>query len=113
MCVDYTDLKKACPKDPLGLPRIDQVVNSTAGCELLSFLDAYSGYHQIALKEDDYLKASFITLLTKNPRSAFGPHDMGWAECPRPMPRICNIRKTYRIRKSILSFVNRWQALGL
>ena len=45
MCVDYTDLSKACPKDPFGLPRIDQVVDSTAGCELLCFLDAYSGYH--------------------------------------------------------------------
>ena len=42
-CVDYTDLNKACPKDPFGLPRIDQVVDSTAGCKLLCFLDAYSG----------------------------------------------------------------------
>nr|ABB47057.1 retrotransposon protein, putative, Ty3-gypsy subclass [Oryza sativa Japonica Group] len=61
MCVDYTDLNKSCPKDPFGLPRIDQVVDSTAGCELLSFLDCYSGYHQINLKEFDCLKTSFIT----------------------------------------------------
>ena len=53
MCVDYTDLNKHCPKDPFGLPRIDEVVDSTAGCELLSFLDCYSGYHQISLKEED------------------------------------------------------------
>jgi len=53
ICVDYTSLNKACPKDPFPLPRIDQVVNSTAGCKLLSFPDAYSGYHQIAIKEDD------------------------------------------------------------
>ncbi|KAK1648155.1 hypothetical protein QYE76_065960 [Lolium multiflorum] len=46
MCIDYTSLNKACPKDPFPLPRIDQVIDSTAGCELLSFLDAYSGYHQ-------------------------------------------------------------------
>jgi hypothetical protein len=39
MCVDYTDLNKACKKDPLGLPRIYQVVDSTAGCSLLCFLD--------------------------------------------------------------------------
>ena len=45
MCVDYTDLNKHCPKDPFSLPRIDEVVDSTAGCELLSFLDCYSGYH--------------------------------------------------------------------
>jgi hypothetical protein len=61
MCVDYTDLNRACPKDPFGLPRIDQVVDSTAGCELLSFLDCYSGYHQIALAVDDQEKTSFIT----------------------------------------------------
>jgi hypothetical protein len=61
MCVDYTDLNKHCPKDPFGLPRIDQVVDSTAGCKLLSFLDCYSGYHQISLKEEDQIKTSFIT----------------------------------------------------
>nr|CBG76436.1 OO_Ba0013J05-OO_Ba0033A15.23 [Oryza officinalis] len=61
MCVDYTDLNKSCPKDPFGLPRIDQVIDSTADCELLNFIDCYSGYHQISLKESDYLKTSFIT----------------------------------------------------
>ena len=49
MCVDYSNLNKACPKDPFGLPRIDQVVDFTAGCELLCFLDAYSGYHQVSV----------------------------------------------------------------
>jgi len=61
MCVDYTDLNKHCPKDPFGLPRIDQEIDSTAGCILLSFLDCYSGYHQIALKEEDQIKTAFIT----------------------------------------------------
>ena len=45
MCVDYTSLNKACPKNHFPLPRIDQIVDSTSGCEILSFLDAYSGYH--------------------------------------------------------------------
>jgi hypothetical protein len=45
MCVDYTNLNKHCPKDPFGLPRIDEVIDSTAGCEHLSFQDCYSGYH--------------------------------------------------------------------
>jgi hypothetical protein len=45
MCVDYTDL--------FGLPRIDQGMDFTAGCDLLYFLDCYSGYHQIAIKEED------------------------------------------------------------
>ena len=53
MCIDYTHLNKACPKDPFALPRIDQVIDSTAGCDLLSLLDAYSGYHQIPLNPDD------------------------------------------------------------
>jgi hypothetical protein len=53
MCVDYTDLNKHCPKDPFGLPQIDQVIDSTAGCDMLCFLDCYSGYHQIAIKEED------------------------------------------------------------
>ena len=45
MCVDYTGLNKACPKDHFPLPRIDQIIDSTLGCEILSFLDAYSGHH--------------------------------------------------------------------
>jgi hypothetical protein len=61
MCIDYTGLNKACPKVPYLLPRIDQIVDSTAGCETLSFLDAYSGYHQIKMKESDQLATSFIT----------------------------------------------------
>jgi hypothetical protein len=62
MCFDYTDLKKHCPKDPFGLPRIDQVIDSTAGCDLLCFLDCYSGYYQIAIKEEYQEKTAFITL---------------------------------------------------
>ena len=53
MCVDYTGLNKACPKDPFPLPCIDQIVDSTSGCETLCFLDAYIGYHQITMKESD------------------------------------------------------------
>ena len=61
MCVDYTDLDKHWPKDPFGLPHIDQVIDLTAGCVLLSLLHYYSGYHQIALKEEDQIKTTFIT----------------------------------------------------
>src|SRR4051812_42149145 len=55
MCIDYTCLNKACPKDPFALPRIDH------GCELLSFLDATVGYHQIKLVLEDQIKTAFIT----------------------------------------------------
>jgi hypothetical protein len=61
MCVDYTSLNKACLKDPFPLPRIDQVVDLTVGCELLSFLDAYSGNHQIPLTKIDQPTTTFIT----------------------------------------------------
>jgi hypothetical protein len=53
MCIDYTNLNKHCPKDSFRLPRIDLVVDSTAGCSMLSFLDCYSGYHQISLGKED------------------------------------------------------------
>jgi hypothetical protein len=61
MCVDYTNLNKVCPKDLFPLPLIDQVVDSTTGCETLCFLDAYSGYHQFAMCVADQLATSFIT----------------------------------------------------
>jgi hypothetical protein len=61
MCVDYTDLNIHSPKDPFVLPRINQVSNLMAGCILLSFLDCYLSYLQIALKEEDQIKTVFIT----------------------------------------------------
>ncbi|CAL8990140.1 unnamed protein product, partial [Prunus brigantina] len=61
MCQDYTDLNKACPKDSFPLPRIDQLVDATAGHELLSFMDAYSGYNQIFMGPADSEHTAFIT----------------------------------------------------
>jgi hypothetical protein len=61
MCVDYMSLNKACLKDPFPLPWIDQVMDLTVVCEILSFLDAYSGYHQIRLAEVDQPATTFIT----------------------------------------------------
>uniref|UniRef100_J3M5L5 Reverse transcriptase domain-containing protein n=1 Tax=Oryza brachyantha TaxID=4533 RepID=J3M5L5_ORYBR len=61
MCIDYIDLNKACPRDPFPLARIDQIVDSTAGCDLLCFLDAYLGYHQIGMARKDEEKIAFIT----------------------------------------------------
>ena len=56
MCVDFTCLNKHCPKDHFPLPRIDQIIDSMAGCERLSFLDAYSNYNKIRLKVEDEKK---------------------------------------------------------
>ncbi|XP_056864097.1 uncharacterized protein LOC130494630 [Raphanus sativus] len=61
VCVDFTDLNKACPKDSFPLPHIDRLVEATAGNELLSFMDAFSGYNQIMMNPDDREKTAFIT----------------------------------------------------
>jgi len=53
MCVDYTDLNKACPKDCYALPSIDQIFNGAVGHTILSFLDAYSWYNQIQMHPRD------------------------------------------------------------
>ena len=53
MCMDFIDLNKVCPKDSFLLPRIDQLVDSTAGHRLLTFMDAFSGYNQIKMSEED------------------------------------------------------------
>jgi hypothetical protein len=60
MFIDYTNLNKACLKDPYPLPRIDQIVDSTSGCDLLSFIDAYSGFHQIKMARGDRKHTAFV-----------------------------------------------------
>ena len=59
--MDFTDLNKACPKDSFPLPRIDQLVDSIAGHKLLMFIDAFLGYNQIKMVEEDQEKITFIT----------------------------------------------------
>ena len=61
VCVDFTDLNKACPKDPFPMPKINQLVDTTVGHPRMSFLDAFQGYHQIPLALDDQEKTAFVT----------------------------------------------------
>ena len=61
LCIDFTDINRACPKDSFPLPRIDLIVDATAGHELLSFMDAFSGYNKISMDPDDQEKTSFVT----------------------------------------------------
>jgi len=61
MCVDYTDLNKACPRDAYPLPSIDRLVDGAVGHAILSFLDAYSGYNQIPMADEGKIKTAFIT----------------------------------------------------
>ena len=83
VCIDFTDLNKACPKDLFLLPKIDQLVDATSGHQRMSFLDAFQGYHQIALNEEDQEKTVFII-----PRGIF---------CYRVMPfGLKNAGSTYQ-----------------
>jgi hypothetical protein len=61
MCTDFTVLKKCCPKDDFPLTRIDKVVDSAAGCEIMALLDCFLVYHQIWIREEEQVKMSFIT----------------------------------------------------
>ena len=83
VCVDYTDLNDACPKDSFPLPRIDQIVDASVGHEMSSFLDAFSEYHQIPMYPPDAEKTTFIT-----------PHGL---LCYNVMPfRLKNVGATYK-----------------
>ena len=61
LCIDFTDVNRACPKDSFPLPRIDLIVDAIVGHELLSFMDAFSYYNQISMDPDDKEKTSFVT----------------------------------------------------
>ena len=61
LCIDFTDINRACPKDSFPLPQTDLIVDATIGHELLSFMDAFSGYNQISMDPVDQEKTSFIT----------------------------------------------------
>ena len=59
--MDFTNLNKACPKDPFPIPWIDQLVDATVGNPRMSFLDTFQGYHQIPLALEDQEKTAFVT----------------------------------------------------
>ena len=83
LCIDFTDINRACPKDSFPLPRIDLIVDATVGHELLSFMDAFSGYNQISMDPDDQEKTLFVT--------GQGTY------CYRVMPfRLKNVGATYQ-----------------
>lgn len=61
VCINFTDLNRACPKDCYPLPQIEQLIDATSGHQLLSFMDAYSGYNHIQIHPNDEEKTSFIS----------------------------------------------------
>ena len=83
LCIDFTYINRVCPKDSFPLPQIDLIVDATASHELLSFIDAFSGYNQISMDPNDQEKTSFVT--------GQGTY------CYRVMPfRLKNIGATYQ-----------------
>jgi hypothetical protein len=60
MCTNFTYMNKCCPKDDFPLARIDKIVDSATGCEMMALLDCFSRYHQIWLRKEDEEKTSFI-----------------------------------------------------
>ncbi|KAL5577628.1 hypothetical protein UlMin_019327 [Ulmus minor] len=106
VCVDFTDLNKACPKDSFPLPRIDQLIDATAGHELLSFMDAYSGYNQIRMHQPDQEHTAFLTDQGATDkcqpffRALRKGKDFSWtAECEQSFQEL----KTYLGRPPLLS----------
>jgi ribonuclease HI len=95
MCIDFTSLNKACPKDNFPLPWIDKIVDSAVGCEVMSLLDCFSGYHQIYMKEEDKASTSYIT--------PFGMY------CFVRMPEgLKNAGSTSRLTKTVLESQVGW-----
>ena len=81
MCVDFTDLNKACPKDSYPLPSIDALVDDASGCKMLSFLDAFSGYNQIKMLPRDESKTAFMTETLSRFVSAGGEKGHPYFQC--------------------------------
>ena len=103
VCVDFTDLNKACSKDPFPMPWIDQLVDATAGHPQMSFLDAFQGYHQIPLALEDQEKTAFVTPIGNYHYKVmpFGPKNAG-STYQRMMTRMFEPQ----LGKSIEIYVN-------
>jgi hypothetical protein len=103
MCIGFIYLNKCYPKDDFPLARIDKIINSTMGCQMMALLDCYSGYHQIWLRKEDTEKTSFIThfgtyYYLKMPE---GPRNAG--------PTFCRMTKETlkdQVGRNVLSYVD-------
>jgi hypothetical protein len=103
MCIDFIDLNKCYPKDHFRLTRIDKIVDSPAGCEIMALLDYFSGYHQIWLHREDEEKTSFIT-----PFGTYCYLRMLEGLC-NAGPTFCRMIKAalkYKVDRNVLSYVD-------
>ncbi|XP_074356705.1 uncharacterized protein LOC141696464 [Apium graveolens] len=103
MCIDYSDVNKACPKDFYPLPNIDQLIDVTSGNELLSFMDAFSGYNQIKMDSQDWQQTAFIIH-----RGVFGYRVMpfGLINAGATFQQMMDKIFTSQIRRNMLIYVD-------
>jgi hypothetical protein len=103
MCIDFTDFNKCCPKDDFPLMRINKIVDSATGCEMMVLLNCVLGYHQIWLHKEDEEKNSFITPFRTHCylRMPKGLHNAG--------PTFCKMMKATlkdQVSRKVLFYVN-------
>ncbi|KAM2252312.1 hypothetical protein ACFX1S_006841 [Malus domestica] len=103
MCVDYTDLNKGCPNDSFPLPLIDRLIDSTIGCELLSFMDAYSRYNQILMNPPDQEHTAFTT---NKGLYCYKVMPFGLKNAGATYQRLVNSMFAKQIRKSMKVYVD-------
>jgi hypothetical protein len=103
MCIDFIDLNKCCPKDDFPLARIDQIIDSATGCDIMALLDCFSGRHQVWLRREDEEKTSFITLFATYcyMRMPEGLHNAG------PMfYKVMKVALRDQVGRNVLSYVD-------
>ena len=103
MCVDFTNLNRACLKDSYPLPRIDTLVDSMARHELLSFMDAFLGYNQIKMNEDDQERTS---IFTSQGLFCYKVVLFGLKNAGATYQRLMNKMFTHQIRRNVQVYVD-------
>ena len=103
MCIDFTDLNRACPKDSYPLPRIDTLVDLTTRHKLLSFMDAFSGYNQIKMKEEDQEKTYFVT---SQRFFCYKVMPFGLKNAGATYQRLMNKMFTHQLRRNVQVYVD-------
>jgi len=103
MCIDFTDLNKACPKDDFPLPRIDRVVDDATNSQLMSLLDCFSGYHQIWMRKEDEEKISFITHFGTY---CFVRMPEGLKNAGQSFSRMSSVVLEHQLRRNVLAYVD-------
>lgn len=103
MCVDYTNINRACPKDSFPLPKIGRLVYSTARHAMLNFMDAYSGFNQIPHLPKDQEKTSYIT---QQGLYFYKVMPFGQKNAPAMFQRLINIFFSKQLGKNIEAYID-------